>query len=71
MVSPDSFDGVLVHTTNHWALGSSPFMVLYGHSLRYFGIRDIFSCTMSDLEEWMKECKVVSSLLRKHLHRAQ
>lgn len=59
------------NTSLHSALGTSPFEVLYGHPPRHFGIVDIAACAVPDLQEWLKERMVITSLLHQHLHRAR
>jgi hypothetical protein len=59
------------NTAFHSALDKSPFEVLYGHSPRHFGVLDRFECAVPDLQDWLKEREVITSLLRQHLLRAQ
>nr|ABA98724.1 retrotransposon protein, putative, unclassified [Oryza sativa Japonica Group] len=59
------------NTAFHSALDKSPFEVLYGHSPRHFGVFDRFECAVPDLQDWLKEREVITSLPRQHLLRAQ
>ena len=43
------------NTTFHYALGKSPFEVLYGFKPKHFGIRDAKEDTVMDLATWIKE----------------
>jgi hypothetical protein len=55
------------NTTLHSALDKSPFEVLYGHPPRHFGVVNGVACAVPDLEEWLKERTVITSLLWQHL----
>jgi hypothetical protein len=57
------------NTSHHSALGCAPFEVLYGHPPRHFGISSGNSCTVESLDEWLKEHKVMTELVRQHLNR--
>lgn len=59
------------NTAYHSALDKSPFEVLYGNQPRHFGVSNISETVISDLDEWLKERAIISSLLRQHLLRAQ
>lgn len=59
------------NTAYHSALERSPFEVLYGHPPRHFGVSSTAECAVPDLDKWLKERAVISSLLRQHLLRAQ
>jgi hypothetical protein len=59
------------NTAYHFALGHSPFEVLYGHSLRHLGISNLQLCSVPDLEQWLKERELLSRLIQQHLQRAQ
>jgi transposase InsO family protein len=52
------------NTSFHSALGRSLFEALYGHPPRHFGISTTASCSVPDLEYWLQEREVMTSLLR-------
>jgi len=59
------------NTAFHSASGKSPFEVLYGHPPRHFGISNLSSCSVPDLEEWLKERDLLTKLIQQQLLRAQ
>lgn len=59
------------NTSHHSSLDASPFVVLYGHEPRHWGIEAPDSCTVTNLQSWLSERRVVHDLLRQHLLRAQ
>jgi hypothetical protein len=59
------------NTTHHTALGKSSFQVLYGYSPRHLGIKNLQTCTIPDLEEWLKERELLNRLIQQQLLRAQ
>lgn len=59
------------NTNYHTSLNKTPFEVLYGHEPRHFGIQGYDSCAVPDLAEWIKERKVMTSLIQQQLVRAQ
>lgn len=59
------------NTSHHSSLNSSPFVVLYGHEPRHWGIEAPGECSVPSLQTWMSERQVVYDLLRQHLLRAQ
>lgn len=52
-------------------LGKTPFGVLYGQTPRHLGISDISACTAPNLEGWLKERALLSTLIQQLLLRAQ
>jgi hypothetical protein len=58
------------NTAFHSALNTSPFEVLYGHPPRYFGIHSE-DCAIPELQVWLKERRLMHSLIQQHLNRAQ
>lgn len=59
------------NTSHHSTLNSSPFVVLYGHEPRHWGIEPLGAVCVSNLETWLAERRLVHDLLRQHLLRAQ
>ena len=59
------------NTSYHYALGRSPFEVLYGHPPRHFGITNLQMCSVPDLEAWLQERELLSRLINQQLLRAQ
>lgn len=51
--------------------GNTPFVVLYGHEPRHFGISESDVCTQPELHSWLDERSVMQQLVRQHLQRAQ
>jgi hypothetical protein len=43
------------NTSYHSSLGKSPFVVLYGHEPRHFGIDISQSCQNEELQNWLQE----------------
>jgi hypothetical protein len=58
------------NTSFHTAIQCSPFKALYGHSPRHFGISVADSCSVSSLDEWMKDRQLMTEVIKLHLHRA-
>ncbi|WVZ61926.1 hypothetical protein U9M48_011733 [Paspalum notatum var. saurae] len=61
----------LLAASRVYALGRSPFEVLYGHSPRQLGITNLQECSVPDLEQWLKERGFLTKLIQQHLARAQ
>ena len=59
------------NTSHHSTLNSSPFLVLYGHEPRHWGIEPPDSGATADLQSWLSERRLAHDLLRQHLERAQ
>jgi hypothetical protein len=59
------------NTSYHSSLGKSPFVVLYGHEPRHFGIDLSHTCQNEDLQNWLQERALMQNLVRQHLTRAQ
>lgn len=59
------------NTSPHSTLKKSPFVVLYSHEPRHWGIEPSGECSVSNLESWLAERRVMHDLLRQHLLRAQ
>jgi transposase InsO family protein len=55
------------NTSHHSSLNSSPFVVLYGHEPRHWGIEAPGECSVPSLQTWLSERQVVHDLLRQHL----
>lgn len=59
------------NTSFHSSLGHSPFLVLYGHEPRHFGIEISQSCQNADVQNWLEQRELMQQLVRQHLIRAQ
>uniref|UniRef100_J3NB79 Integrase catalytic domain-containing protein n=1 Tax=Oryza brachyantha TaxID=4533 RepID=J3NB79_ORYBR len=59
------------NTCFHSALGTSPFVALYGHEPRHLGIDSVDACSFYDVQTWISERGTIIRLLRQHLERAQ
>lgn len=53
------------------ALGRTPFEVLYGQQPRHLGIVDPQAATVPDLEKWLSERNLLTTLIQQQLLRAQ
>lgn len=58
------------NTSLHSAMGRSPFKALYDHSPRYFGLSLGNKCFASNLNDWLQERAVMTTVIKQHLHRA-
>jgi hypothetical protein len=56
------------NTSEHSALGRSPFEVLYGRSPRHFGLDSASTCASADLSSWLAEREVMQALVKQHLY---
>lgn len=59
------------NTSYHSSLKTSPFVALYGHEPRHWGIEPDSVCTFSPLQEWLDERKLMQQVLQQNLHRAR
>lgn len=59
------------NTSWHSALGTSPFVVLYGHEPRHWGIEAASATPASDLHTWLSERQDMTALIKLHLLRAR
>ena len=59
------------NTSHHATVNSSPFVVLYGHEPRHWGLTAPGTEVISNVQTWITEQRVVHDLLRVHLLRAQ
>ncbi|WVZ87398.1 hypothetical protein U9M48_034038 [Paspalum notatum var. saurae] len=59
------------NTSYHSSLNKTPFEVLYGTQPHHLGIDRVESCAVDDLQEWLKNRKLMTQSLQLHLHRAQ
>ncbi|XP_071680355.1 uncharacterized protein [Lolium perenne] len=57
------------NTAYHTAIKTSPFQALYGHAPRYLGIT-AESVPVTDLQLWLQERQLATTVLKQHLHRA-
>jgi hypothetical protein len=49
----------------------SPFVALYGHEPRHWGIDATYTCSTPSLKEWLDQLKAVQQLLQQNLHYAR
>ena len=59
------------NTSQHSALGRSPFEVLYGHPPKHFGLSDAVVSSVPDVESMLAERATMVAVVRQHLLRAQ
>lgn len=59
------------NTSTHSALQTSPFVALYGHEPRHWGIEPASVCSVPPLQEWLEERRLVQELLQHNLNHAQ
>ena len=59
------------NTSYHTALQLTPFEVLYGHPPRHFGITNLHADVVLDLESWLKERNLLTTLIQQQLLIAQ
>lgn len=52
----------------HSTIGVSPFVVLYGHSPRQFGITEADAVEVPELSVWLQQRQVMSDLIKQHIH---
>jgi hypothetical protein len=55
------------NTAYHSVLGRTTFEVLYGQSPRHLGIDNLRTCTVPELEQWMKERELLTRLIQQQL----
>lgn len=59
------------NTSQHSAIGRSPFEALYGYAPRHFGVSTIDSVNSVDLSSWLQERQTMHSLIKQHLTRSR
>lgn len=59
------------NSSNHSAIGCSPFEALYGHPLRHFGISALDSIAVPELSTWLHDRRVMTELIQQHISRAK
>lgn len=59
------------NTSYHSALKTSPFVALYGHEPRHWGMDTDLACDFQPLQEWLEERKLVQQVLQQNLHHAK
>jgi hypothetical protein len=59
------------NTCHHASRQHTPFEVLYGHSLKHFGIDPNQDCHVPDLEGWLQDRKTANALLHQQLRAQQ
>ncbi|CAN6166876.1 unnamed protein product [Urochloa humidicola] len=55
----------------HSATNLSPFVALYGHPPRQFGISEADAVVVPELSSWLQDRQVMNDLIKQHLHRAK
>jgi hypothetical protein len=58
------------NTSMHSAIGCSPFEALYGYAPHHFGFSAVDHCKAVTLDQWLQDRKVMTALIKQHLHRA-
>lgn len=59
------------NTNWHFALGRSPFEVLYGYAPRQFGIASAPDGPVTDLSTWLSDRALMPNVIRLHLNRVK
>jgi hypothetical protein len=59
------------NTSPHSALKTSPFVALYGHEPRYWGIDANCACPVPAVQEWLEERKLMQELIKHNLNHAK
>lgn len=59
------------NTAFHTALGKSPYEVLFARQLTQFGLVDVGTSTVPDVQVWLRERAHLNELLYQQLTRAQ
>jgi hypothetical protein len=59
------------NSSHHSSLGRSPFEVLYGFPPRHFGILPPTATPIADLNTWLDDRALMTSVIQQHLSRAQ
>lgn len=59
------------NTSLHASLNKTPFEVLYGQQPKHLGIDIVESCSVPDLQQWLKDRNLMIQLLQQQLIRAQ
>lgn len=54
----------------HSAISMTPFMAMFGHEPRHWGITATSSCSVPALQTWLDERAIIQDLLQQHLQRA-
>jgi transposase InsO family protein len=58
------------NSSYHSAIQRSPFEALYGYAPRHFGLSPDVACSVSSLDDWLRERQVMSELIKQQLYRA-
>jgi hypothetical protein len=66
-----SFAEYWYNTSYHSAIKMSPFVALYGHEPRHWGLDSSYTCTAPSLQEWLDERKQVQLVLQQNLNKAK
>jgi hypothetical protein len=57
------------NTSHHSAIGRSPFEALYGRSPQCVGVTADVAAASTDLEKWLQDHQVITTLIKQHLQR--
>lgn len=58
------------NSSNHSAIGMSPFRAMYDHEPCHWGTTPANMCSVPALKSWLEERATIQNLLQQHLHRA-
>jgi hypothetical protein len=58
------------NSSHHSSIGCSPFEALYGYPPTHFGLAPADSCSVESMDSWLQHHKVMTELIKQHLHRA-
>lgn len=59
------------NSSDHSAIGVSPFRAMYGHETPHWEITPTNMCSMLALISWLEERAIAQNLLQQHLHPAK
>jgi transposase InsO family protein len=59
------------NTSPHSALQTSPFVALYGHEPRHWGIEAATTCPITSVQDWLEERQLMQQLLQHNLNHAR
>lgn len=59
------------NSSYHSALKTNPFVALYDHEPRHWGIEAASTCKIPEMAEWLEERKLMQQVLKQHLNHAR